>query len=279
MPTYESSINKDKTANKILQKLESRLRAPFLLDMETEISAISDLIFALQSELSVELKPYTQEVMEVRSQMLMNREFMSRRELSKLLAGLLSPANKLGVLKAIESFRKMPMFKSEMEKPCNFNTRQDSNNLLPNERKPNFSNNLLGIKKFYVKALAQPEKKAQKPETKAEPKKPAPKFRSQFRGRGRGYRPYFVPRNGGNYGNQGYFHHGYGFNGFQGYGNPRFQNPGQNYNQNVSRQGMSEQKLNDIRNRNCFNCHQPGHQTRNCPVKNSQNSQGQPAKK
>ena len=286
MPTYESAINKDKTPNKILSKLENRLRSPFMLDMETELSAISDLIFALQSEMTSGLKKYTNEVIEVRSQMLMNKEFMSRRELAKLLAGLLSPANKLGILKAVENFRKMPMFKSEMEKPCNFITRQDSNNLLPNERKPNFAANLTGIKKFYVKSLAQPEskKQAQKPEQKTDQKKSGFKQKSGFRGRGRGYRPYFVPRQMGPYGNQYYNPNNFGFQP-QGYQmvpthfDPRFHGPGQSLAQNQPRQGMSNQKLNDLRNRNCFHCHQPGHQTRNCPVKNSQNSQANPAKK
>ena len=272
MPTYESPVNKDKSLAKILSKLEGRLRTPFLLDMETEISAISDLIFALQSEQSGNLKAYTKEVLEVRSQMLMNKEFMCRRELAKLLAGLLSPAGKLGVLKGVESFRKMEMFKKEMEKPCNFNTRQDSNTLLPNERKPSFGNNLTGIKRFYVKSLAQPDakKKSEKTDSKKSHK------RGGFKGRGRGNRPYFNPRNGGYYGNQGYGYNNQGYNNNN--QNPRYQNPGVN-NTNNPRQNLSEQKMADIRNKACFYCHQPGHAKRDCPVLNSKNTQGQPAKK
>ena len=272
MPTYESPINKDKSLNKILSKFEARLRTPFLLDMETETTAISDLIFALQSERSPNLEKYTKEVIEIRSQMLMNREFISRRELAKLLAGLLSPAGKLGVLKAVENFRKMDMFKKEMEKPCNYNTRKDSNTLLPNERKPNFGNNLTGIKRFYVKSLAQPESKKAKNEQKSEGKNQKFNSRGNLRGRGRGNRPYFVPRNGGYYGNLNFVHQNHGFQNFQ---HSRFQNPGQI---NI-RQNFSEQKLADLRNRACFHCHQPGHNSKNCPVKNSQNTQGNPAKK
>lgn len=104
MPSYESSINKDKTPAKILQKLEIRLRTPFIIDMETEIAAISDLIFALQSESTPKLKDYTKEVMEVRSQLIMNKEFMSRRELAKLLAALLPPQAKLGIIKRLKFF-------------------------------------------------------------------------------------------------------------------------------------------------------------------------------
>ena len=96
MPTYESSINKDKTPNKILTKMETRLRTPFLIDMETEIATVSELIFALQSENSPLLEKYTKEVMEIRSQMMMNKEFMSRKDLAKLLAGLFTPQSKLG---------------------------------------------------------------------------------------------------------------------------------------------------------------------------------------
>ena len=96
MPTYESSISKDKTPNKILQKMELRLRTPFLIDMETEIASVSELIFALQSENSPFLETYTKEVKEIRSQMMMNKEFMSRKDLAKLLAGLFNPQSKLG---------------------------------------------------------------------------------------------------------------------------------------------------------------------------------------
>ena len=275
MPTYESPINKDKSLNKILSRFETRLRTPFLLDMETEVSSISDLIFALQSEHSQNLKTYTKEVLEIRSQMLMNKEFMSRRELAKLLAGLLSPAGKLGVLKAVESFRKMEMFKKEMEKPANFNTRQDSNTLLPNERKPNFGVNLAGIKRFYVKSLAQPDPKKPKTE-KSDNKKPNPRYRRGNRGRGRYHRPYFTPRNGGVYGNHGFSNQNYGYYN-QNNQNSRFHHP--NNGQNNTRQDFSEQKLADMRNKACFYCHQPGHAKRNCPVLNSQSSQGNPAKK
>ena len=96
MPSYESSINKDKSPNKILQKMENRLRTPFLLDMETEIATVSDLVFSLQSENSPMLESYTKEVTQIRSQMIMNKEFMSRRDLAKLLADLFAPQAKLG---------------------------------------------------------------------------------------------------------------------------------------------------------------------------------------
>ena len=273
MPSYESSINKDKTSRKLLQKLETRLRTPFCIDMESELSFISDLIFDLQSERSTDLRAYTKEALEIRSNMMLNKEFMSRRKLAKLLAGLLSPAAKIGVLEAIENFRKMPMFKSEMEKPANFNTRQDSNMLLQKERKPNFAVNYLGIKKFYVKALSQSEAKKAKPEPKTENKRQNFKTRGQFRGRGK-FRPYYNNRaQFNNFQNQNFGYPGYGFPNprFQGFNpnfNPNFQNP----NNNQSRQ-ISPQRLTDMRNKACFDCHQTGHAARNCLLKNSQNSQ------
>ena len=99
MPTYESSISKDKTPNKILSRMETRLRTPFLIDMDTEVAAISELIFALQSENSPLLQTYTKEVLEIRSQLMMNKEFMSRKDLAKLLSGLFTPQSKLGIEK------------------------------------------------------------------------------------------------------------------------------------------------------------------------------------
>ena len=165
MPTYESSISKDKTPNKILSRMETRLRTPFLIDMDTEVAAISELIFALQSENSPLLQTYTKEVLEIRSQLMMNKEFMSRKDLAKLLSGLFTPQSKLGIekrrfynskgglgiLKAVESFRKMPLYKPEMVKSANFNTRQETNSLLPKERKPNFFDKLFRNQKVLRK--------------------------------------------------------------------------------------------------------------------------------
>ena len=175
-------------------------------------------------------------------------------------------------MKAVESFRKMPLYKPEMVKSANFNTRQETNSLLPKERKPNFATNYSGIKRFYVKSLAQPDQK-KSTEAKGAQKQG---FRKNSRGRGKFNRQNYYNHN--NFNNQGYgyqnqnwnnqgFGRGQGYNNFN---NGRDMRQGQgNY-----RPPMSQQKMTDLRNNACFNCHKPGHTANNCTLRNSSNPQG-----
>ena len=161
----------------------------------------------------------------------------------------------------------MPMFKPELLKSANFTTRQESNTLLPKERKPNFATNLNGIKRFFVKSLAQTDTK--KPKTEGQPQKASK--RGGF-SRGRGRNPRFNNRNN-------FYGQNWGYQNYQGNFNNNFNNGFQNFDPRTQGQGfyrpqMSQQKMNDLRARNCFNCHKPGHISAACPLRNSQNSQG-----
>ena len=50
MPSYTSQYVKDKSAGAILQKMEAHLRNPFLLDMDLQIQAVTELQFSLETD-------------------------------------------------------------------------------------------------------------------------------------------------------------------------------------------------------------------------------------
>ena len=156
-----------------------------------------------------------------------------------------------------------------MVKSANFNTRQETNSLLPKERKPNFSTNYSGIKKFYVKALSQAEQKKQGSDNKSQ--RGGGNRGRGSRGRGKYRRNNNYYNNNNQYNNQG---NNYGYNrNNQGQGNFN-QGQGNYNNQGFYRPPMSQQKLDDLRNNACFYCHKSGHSIANCTSRNSSNSQG-----
>ena len=50
MPSYTSQYVRDKSAGAILQKMEAHLRNPFLLDMDLQIQAVTELQFSLETD-------------------------------------------------------------------------------------------------------------------------------------------------------------------------------------------------------------------------------------
>ena len=74
--------------------------------------------------------------------------------MAKNLASLLPTHSKKAILAGIESFKKSPLFKGEMEKTSNFENRKRMNELLKGELKPNSLTNWNSAKNFFIKALA-----------------------------------------------------------------------------------------------------------------------------
>ena len=54
----------------------------------------------------------------------------------------------------IESYKKSPIFKAEMEKTSNYENRKRMNDLLKGETKPNSSTNWQLTKNFFIRALS-----------------------------------------------------------------------------------------------------------------------------
>ena len=106
-------------------------------------------IFLLKYEIA-----YKTEVILVRKTIIAQQEFLDRLSLAKMLAKLLPSAARVATESALESFRKNPVFKTEMEKPASYATRQRMRMLLPKERKPEASTNWAAMKRFYLKSLA-----------------------------------------------------------------------------------------------------------------------------
>ena len=240
--------------------MEVRLRTPFLLDMENEIANLSDLIFALQGENVARLKPFTEEVTKLRAQVIMGREYLSRTALAKMLIPLLANTAKEGATRTLFSLTKNPNFKTEMEKPAFFNTRQQMNLLLPNERKPNFQQNFSSIKRFYMTHMGKKEEK--KPEANS-----AKSQRGRSRGgRGRG-RPYGFQNDGG------YYHRQNQQTMIpQNYVDPSWRNnQGGRVDKQLTKQ--ERQKQIDMQWNNCFYCHKPGHIMAQCQKRENKNNE------
>ena len=70
MPSYDSIFIKEKTPAVLLSRLESRLRHPFMLEMEYEMQALNELQFALQQETT--MVQYKTEVMTMRNMLMVN---------------------------------------------------------------------------------------------------------------------------------------------------------------------------------------------------------------
>ena len=70
MPSYDSIFVKEKTPAVLLSRLESRLRHPFMLEMEYEMQALNELQFALQQETT--MVQYKAEVMTLRNLLMVN---------------------------------------------------------------------------------------------------------------------------------------------------------------------------------------------------------------
>lgn len=131
VPVYESSFVKDKSVASILQKMEKRLRMPFLLEMDYELQQISDLQFALLQENQPKLADYRAKVVLVRNTLSLNRESFDRQSLAKLLISLLPTNAREPTLLSYEGFKKNPVFKPEMEKMALFEQRRMLRQLLP----------------------------------------------------------------------------------------------------------------------------------------------------
>ena len=70
MPAYDSVFVREKTPGVLLSHLESRLRHPFMIEMEYEVQALNELQFALQQENTM-LK-YAAEVTAMRNLLMVN---------------------------------------------------------------------------------------------------------------------------------------------------------------------------------------------------------------
>ena len=218
--------------------------------MENEISNLSDLVFALQAENVARLKPFTDEVTKLRAQVIMGREYLSRTALAKMLIPLLANTAKEGATRTLLSLSKNSNFKTEMEKPAFFNTRQQMNLLLPNERKPNFQQNFAGMKRFYMTHMGR------KDEKKAETSSAKPqRGRGQKRGAGGRYGGREQQSAGG-----------------QAYVDPSWRaGPDGRVDKSLSKR--ERQKQIDRQWNNCFYCHKPGHTMAQCHKRENQNKE------
>ena len=131
VPVYESSFIKDKSAASILQKMEKRMRIPFVLDMDFELQQVTDLQFALVTENVPELADYRAKVLMVRNTLTLNRESFDRQSLAKILISLLPTNAREPTLLSFETFKRNPVFKPEMEKMALFEQRRMLRQLLP----------------------------------------------------------------------------------------------------------------------------------------------------
>ena len=131
VPVYESFFVKDKSVASILQKMEKRMRLPFLLEMDYEIQQVTDLQFALMQENDQKLADYRAKVVTVRNTLSLNREAFDRLSLAKLLISLLPVNAREPTLMSYENFKRNPVFKPEMEKMALFEQRRMLRQLLP----------------------------------------------------------------------------------------------------------------------------------------------------
>lgn len=159
VPVYDSSFVKDKSVNSILQKMERRLRMPYVLEMDYEIQQTTDLQFALMSEHPSSLLEYRAQVLSVRETLALNRESFDRQSLAKILISLLPTNAREPTTLSFEGFKKNPVFRPEMEKMALFEQRRLLRQLLPKERKPDAQTNWESAKTFVLKSLAPKPKK------------------------------------------------------------------------------------------------------------------------
>ena len=131
VPVYESFFVKDKSVASILQKMEKRMRLPFLLEMDYEIQQVTDLQFALMQENDPKLADYRARVLMVRNTLSLNREAFDRQSLAKMLISLLPVNAREPTLLSFENFKRNPVFKPEMEKMALFEQRRMLRQLLP----------------------------------------------------------------------------------------------------------------------------------------------------
>lgn len=131
VPVYESCFVKEKSVASILQKMERRVRSPFLLEMDYEIQQVTDLQFALMHENDLKLANFRAKVLSVRSTLTLNREAFDRQSLAKLLISLLPTNAREPILLSFENFKRNPVFKPEMEKMALYEQRRLLRQLLP----------------------------------------------------------------------------------------------------------------------------------------------------
>ena len=153
MPAYDSVFVKEKTPGVLLSRLEARLRHPFTIDMEYEMNALNELLFALQQENS--MAKYMAEVTVLRNMLMVNVGWLDRFDLAKNLSTLLPANSRKAIVAGIESYKKSPIFKAEMEKTANFENRKRMNDLLKGETKPNSNTNWQLTKNFFIRALSE----------------------------------------------------------------------------------------------------------------------------
>lgn len=131
IPMYESMFVKEKSVASILKKLESRLRMPFVLELDFELQQITDLQFALSVENPTDMTEYKNRVVTLRNYVILNRQFMDRQSLAKELISLLPSMAKSASMMALDGFKKNATFKPEMEKMALFESRRQMFELLP----------------------------------------------------------------------------------------------------------------------------------------------------
>ena len=141
VPAYDSVFVKDKSVNSILQKMERRLRMPYILEMDFEIQQTTDLQFALMLENPSSMLEYRAQVLSVRNTLSLNRESFDRQSLAKVLISLLPINAREPTSLSFEAFKKNPVFRPEMEKMALFEQRRLLRQLLPKERKPDAHTN------------------------------------------------------------------------------------------------------------------------------------------
>ena len=84
MPSYESKAVITRTAKKILQDLEKRLLFAPALELDAEISALSELQTSIQSQ--PELVQYGAKINQIKNQCQANRALLNRVTLAQMLA-------------------------------------------------------------------------------------------------------------------------------------------------------------------------------------------------
>ena len=183
------------------------------------------------------------------------REFMDRASLAKNLATLLPATARAATIASLDSFKRASFFKAEMEKPALYASRARLFQLLPKERKPDSNTNWNFYKNFMLKALATP-------------KTPGQYTRGRGRGRARGRGQAF----GRNNRQIGQFQPRGGFfgRGRSAWPNRRPRDAGepQGY-----RRYEDPRRLEAVREKRCFYCHQKGHLARNCEKAKAANTQ------
>lgn len=91
--------------------------------------------------------------MVLRNVLNIQKEFLDRFSLAKMLASLLPAPARVAICASLEGFKKAPLFKGEMEKPAAFDTRARLGQILPGEKKIMPSANWGFAKNAFLRSL------------------------------------------------------------------------------------------------------------------------------